>query len=69
MSHSQDDAGTHPDLFVCRYAIEAYGYREHHSGPLLLATDVIKAIEAMLDDDQATVTLLLEYLETLKATA
>lgn len=62
------ELGVHPDLHIVRYGLRAYGTYEHPRGPLLLATDVIKAIEAMLDDDQRTVTLLLDYLDTLKKT-
>ena len=64
-----DELGVHPDLYVVRYGIRAYGYYEHPRGPLLLAADVVRALEAMLDDDERTVTLLIDYLDTLKKTA
>jgi hypothetical protein len=61
-----DELGVHPDLHIVRYGVRAYGCFEHGSGPYLRAKDVIKAIEAMLDDDARTITLLLDYLDTLK---
>jgi hypothetical protein len=43
-----------------------YSLVPHDAGTVLLARDVLAAVEKMLDDDEQTVTLLLELYANLK---
>lgn len=44
-----------------------YSIIPHDNGTVMLARDVLAAIEQMLDDDKQTVSLLLEYRDKIKA--
>jgi hypothetical protein len=43
------------------------GGRPSNQGAWMLALDVLKALELMLDDDEQTVTRLIEYRDSIKA--